>query len=561
MGYHSALVSEDLTLGSKSHSRNTDVSARSKTTRKPPRDSGSVSRKPKSSETLWDSMDDDSTGLWIASLRAGRASLIPSPASGSELQTSAGSGATSPESSMKPEPLYSSAKTFPDSCETPTGHPIAIWNPEIQNWTTTQQTLLGEWEPFSGIWPRWGLCLHGEVFEQPKWEPATGVRESSCWPTAVRQDGSDSVKHTTMTGVMHAGTMLTDAVREWKPSARPTARAEDSESTGAHRGKADTLSSAVDRWSTPNAHDATGQRGPGFTLTDNHYFPHDLATEAELWRSPDAPKARGVRTHTTSQGHGDQITIAEQAEMWMTPNVQNGGRKMTPEDAANKGATAKGKRQVGLENQAEFWASPQARDWRRGETVQEYGNSRPLSEQVTEWLPPHGLTYAPEKGGPGGGGEFAEQAARWKPPQNWPTPDTMGFLDGDAVRTKADRANKNTQHGESLHHTAYRFSPPVPPIRLGLTFSQRVRILLPLCRQLRNSLPTPYNKSGCFKDGKWQRAAMFKRKLNPDFTDWLMGWPVGWSSGLENADLDSNAVVTALSRFRAQLYSLCSRED
>lgn len=54
----------------------------------------------------------------------------------------------------------------------------------------------------------------------------------------------------------------------------------------------------------------------------------------------------------------------------------------------------------------------------------------------------------------------------------------------------------------------------------GLPFSQRVRILLRLCRQLRLRLPSPYNKA----------RSIFKRKLNPDFVDWLMGWPAGWSS-------------------------------
>ena len=47
---------------------------------------------------------------------------------------------------------------------------------------------------------------------------------------------------------------------------------------------------------------------------------------------------------------------------WPTPNVPNGGRRMTPEDIANKGATAKGKRQVGLENVARQWPTPRTSD-------------------------------------------------------------------------------------------------------------------------------------------------------------------------------------------------------
>ena len=43
------------------------------------------------------------------------------------------------------------------------------------------------------------------------------------WPTPVTTDASSAARHTTQTGVMHAGTTLTDAVRMW---ATPTARDE-----------------------------------------------------------------------------------------------------------------------------------------------------------------------------------------------------------------------------------------------------------------------------------------------------------------------------------------------
>ena len=46
--------------------------------------------------------------------------------------------------------------------------------------------------------------------------------------------------------------------------------------------------------------------------------------------------------------------------LWPTPNVPNGGRTMTAEDALNKGKTAKGKRQVTLENAVRFWPTPDA---------------------------------------------------------------------------------------------------------------------------------------------------------------------------------------------------------
>lgn len=160
------------------------------------------------------------------------------------------------------------------------------------------------------------------------------------------------------------------------------------------------------------------------------------------------------------------------SRQWMTPNTPNGGRKLSQADVEAKGATERGKRQVGLENQSEFWASPQARARRdAGYPLRSDGR---LRNQAQDWLTPHGLTDHLE----GVGGEFAEQATTWEP------------------------------------------SHPARQIPGGLTFWQRVRILLLLCRQLRRALPSPYNKV----------RSMFKRKLNPDFVDWLMGWPIGFTS-------------------------------
>jgi len=38
--------------------------------------------------------------------------------------------------------------------------------------------------------------------------------------------------------------------------------------------------------------------------------------------------------------------------------------------------------------EAKYWASPQARDFRSGETIENYGNPRPLNEQVVNWATP-----------------------------------------------------------------------------------------------------------------------------------------------------------------------------
>lgn len=459
-------------------------------------------------------MDDPGVIELIASLPVSPANRTLSPESAPEPQTTDGSGPIPLESSAKSTPLLYPSKTSLGCSETQ--QPAAILKPT--GWMTTQMNLLGGWEPFCGIWPQWGLCLCGEVFELRASEPRTDGVECSFWPTS---------------------------------------RAEDSESTGAHRGNLDTLHSAVQNWPTPMAD--IFDSGP-----NNRYQRQDskagrqLKVEAAEWPTPDAGIYGGMN-RSLSPNAATRPALASASEQWPTPNSRDEKNPGSPtgeraqrkaehgwttdlNDASVQWQTPAtdsfrsrgGDRvnEMGLDQQARFWASPQARDYRSGETIEDYGNSRPLNEQVvlwgtptshtrtstprdvasgiqlanqvhnwntpqfqdseqagtakratlnrdaTLWTTPHGLQYRPEAGDPGGGGEFAEQATTW-------TPSLPALL--------------------------------IPP---GLTFSARVRILLLLCRRLRERLPSPYNKA----------SSLFRRKLNPDFVDWLMGWPDGWSN-------------------------------
>jgi hypothetical protein len=247
-----------------------------------------------------------------------------------------------------------------------------------------------------------------------------------------------------------------------------------------------------------------------------------LNTHAEQWPTPTSRDQK----NPNQPDSGNFQRKSDAAAMWATPTVPNGGRTMTPEEAAASGATAKGKRTVGLENQAMFWATPRAedsestgghrgtadtlhsqtqawptpsaRDWKDGRASQETldRNARPLNEAATYWLTPHGMTGTDHTGKAGVGGEFSEQATRWQP------------------------------------------SLPAPPPVSGPEFWRRIPILLRLCRQLKKQLPSPYRKV----------STLFRRKLNPDFVDWLMGWPVGWSS--EDRDFSEEEMASWLSRQR-----------
>jgi hypothetical protein len=52
-------------------------------------------------------------------------------------------------------------------------------------WKTHQCSLLGDLEPFSETWPRWGLMRNGECWEQQMLALHTSETESGLWPTPV----------------------------------------------------------------------------------------------------------------------------------------------------------------------------------------------------------------------------------------------------------------------------------------------------------------------------------------------------------------------------------------
>lgn len=64
----------------------------------------------------------------------------------------------------------------------------ARYDPATSSWKTRQRSLLGDWEPCSETWPRWGMMLAGEC-----WELSTPVRRiagtaSGLWQTPVADD-------------------------------------------------------------------------------------------------------------------------------------------------------------------------------------------------------------------------------------------------------------------------------------------------------------------------------------------------------------------------------------
>jgi hypothetical protein len=65
---------------------------------------------------------------------------------------------------------------------------LAKWDRASCSWKTHQRSLLGDWEPFSETWPRWGMMRAGECWAQSTRAPRTNGSESGLWPTPRAQD-------------------------------------------------------------------------------------------------------------------------------------------------------------------------------------------------------------------------------------------------------------------------------------------------------------------------------------------------------------------------------------
>lgn len=136
----------------------------------------------------------------------------------------------------------------------------------------------------------------------------------------------------------------------------PPARAEDSESTGAHRGSPDTLTSAaqVSGWPTPRL------PGGGMTSADHSDLPGVAALTG--WPPPNSANAdrggfateEGLRERMES-GHQKNLQEVVGIAGWCTPNAMDGGQTSRGEDRIGEPLLAG-------QAQAAGWATPQARD-------------------------------------------------------------------------------------------------------------------------------------------------------------------------------------------------------
>lgn len=342
-----------------------------------------------------------------------------------------------------------------------------------------------------------GVCSPRPMLALPM-----SANEFSYWPTAVAQDANSS----------------SGSRPEW---GHGDPKAEDSESAGMRhaRGVADTLTA-----------------------------------QSNLWRTPDAPSGGGVRNRQGSIGAGHQTTIAEQAEHWPTPNAL----------VSNDGETA------------ESWNRRKDRMLALG--INGNGLGMPLTIAATTWPSPrardHHASDSDGKKTQGIVPDLAHEA------QKWPTPNASE--PGGELRLKDDRQTRDPDQPGNYHQQLGRAVEKCPtPMASddgnkvtpashqgGLTVTARF-FPSPASRDYRSPNAKPYAERGGGKKGeqlpnfvehlsspqgpeilsgkssstpvvsahgselspttKPVASVLGRRRLNPAFVCWLMGWPWWWT--------------------------------
>ena len=207
-----------------------------------------------------------------------------------------------------------------------------------------------------------------------------------------------------------------------------------------------------------------------------------------------------------NQNYSTQTYLANQAEaaMWPTPNVPSGGRTANTTNYRTDGS----KQQADLGAVASLWATPRVTE---AHGAGEHGDGGPdLRTQVALWQTPATDSFRSR------GGERVDEAGLDQQARMWRTPDAGSNRNVDIPSKCLIDGTARSDQQVRLADQAYRHSLPHPT--------------------------TPTDGEPSSNAGPNSR-----RRLNPLFVEWLMGWPIGWTS---LAPLGSGSRATASSPSR-----------
>lgn len=379
-------------------------------------------------------------------------------------------------------------------------------------------------------------------------EPSTADRGAASWiasvratranPTALREDAREVPTTDGLSTRFSASSKKCGLVVSSAKTCRGT-RTDSSGPSSRHwrewvialrqeysrRAKSEPDISGSDSSSWPTAKTATGDYS--YSRGDHSKPVLNLEGAAKMW--PTATTNPDGRQKGMSPGASIRPNIGMAAKLWATPNVPNGGR-VNPAGTSETGIAPDGsKKQIGIETQAKAWPTPTVNMITGPGTEGRQGGANLQTAVAAIWSTPRASDG--EKGGPNqsfgaGGVPLPSMAAQW------PTPtarDHRSIHASDATMAKNARP---------LSETVSRFSPQDLPMDAGLSYlgsSQDSR---------RRFLAFLMSSPAC---------SALPKTLNPNFVEWLMGWPIGWTASAQPV----TEFALWLRRMRGQLSTLC----
>ena len=308
---------------------------------------------------------------------------------------------------------------------------------------------------------------------------SSSSRDATAWPTATAEDAESSQAR------RPTGITLTKAARQWSTT---TAADGSRQSANYARGNS-TLRGAALRddvlnWPTPQANELPNKNA------NQTNMPPARGRAAEAWQTPSSPR----NTSRRQQGSGDrEPLLGQQAELWQTPGAAHGGHASRGKDRIDEPLLAG---QAGRRAGAHPPGGPPGAAGGRGAP-------RP---------PPRG-------GGGGAAGGRPPPARDWKgeSAESWRTRE-----EGDPIPTLADQV----------------FSLPDQSMAHGERSSPGRRMTRRRCLRCRKRTWGGWDASGripvrvCWRCRLVMRSCRkpLRRRLNPRFVEWLMGWERCWTS-------------------------------
>jgi len=230
---------------------------------------------------------------------------------------------------------------------------------------------------------------------------------------------------------------------------------------------------------TPEAWEFRRQRN-----IEKHYNGNGMGTPL-TWPTPRSEDGESCGNHPNSRG--DSLTGI--ANTWPTPEAHFNprGPGFSARDCHYKPHD--------LAAAADLWRTPDSPGSgvprNRQDSVNQ-GHQPTIAEQAEHWKTPHGMSNPDHKGKVGGcgGGEFAKQANHWQTPAT------------DSFRSRGgDRVDEMGLDQQARMFPLMAHSLPAQLIPDGQPSSEKDPISHP----------------------------PLKRRLNPRFVEWLMGFPAGWT--------------------------------